>query len=106
MMGVQFSEKFLDFLSREKGMEDVKLSVVKSNPGQSKHLETAKVNPVLGFELDLVNLRSEEYAEGSRIPTEVVSSAISRCLRDYFTRCFWVRHLGLPYKMLYDETSL
>lgn len=73
MMGVAFSQKLIDFMVDQKGMDNVKLSVVKSNPDQSKHLETAKVNPVLGFELDLVNLRSEEYAEDSRIPTEVVS---------------------------------
>ncbi|EIN13478.1 poly A polymerase C-terminal region-like protein [Punctularia strigosozonata HHB-11173 SS5] len=70
-MGVPFAEKLLTFLAEEKGMDDIKLSIVKSNPGQSKHLETAKVNPILGFELDLVNLRSEEYAIDSRIPTEV-----------------------------------
>ena len=38
-----------------------------SNPEQSKHLETARMK-VAGLELDLVNLRSEEYAESSRIP--------------------------------------
>ncbi len=40
-----------------------------SNPDQSKHLETARMT-VAGLELDLVNLRSEKYADQtSRIPT-------------------------------------
>ena len=40
-----------------------------SNPDQSKHLETARMT-VAGLELDLVNLRSEKYADRtSRIPT-------------------------------------
>lgn len=51
------------------------------NPEQSKHLETAMVN-VLGLDIDLVNLRSEVYAEGSRIPTEVVSQACKRSSSD------------------------
>jgi hypothetical protein len=68
-------------------------AVIQSNPDQSKHLETARIKvPVLpgrtgngggngggggiaaasaapALWIDLVNLRSETYAEGSRIPT-------------------------------------
>ena len=47
------------------------MAVVKGNPGQSKHLETAKTT-VLGVDLDFVNLRDEAYAQDSRIPTQVV----------------------------------
>lgn len=51
---------------------------MEKNPDRSKHLETAKA-AVLGVELDFVNLRSEEYADDSRIPTQVVSQRSSIC---------------------------
>jgi tRNA nucleotidyltransferase (CCA-adding enzyme) len=44
---------------------------IAANPDQSKHLETAKAR-VAAFEVDFVQLRSEEYAQDSRIP-EIVS---------------------------------
>lgn len=44
------------------------VAVIASNPEQSKHLETARMR-VNGIWLDLVNLRSEEYASESRIPS-------------------------------------
>ncbi|KAJ7767057.1 hypothetical protein B0H14DRAFT_3116740 [Mycena olivaceomarginata] len=37
---------------------------------QSKHLQTARI-PIFGLELDLVNLRSEEYTDNSRIPMAI-----------------------------------
>ncbi|XP_044327984.1 tRNA nucleotidyltransferase cca2 isoform X1 [Triticum aestivum] len=42
-----------------------------SKPGQSKHLETAKIilSDISDITIDFVNLRSEKYAENSRIPT-------------------------------------
>lgn len=43
-----------------------KIAVIKSNPEQSKHLQTARMK-VGDLELDLVNLRSETYTN-SRIP--------------------------------------
>lgn len=47
----------------------LQVAVIMSNPDQSKHLETARMI-VAGLELDLVNLRSEKYADQtSRIPT-------------------------------------
>ena len=42
------------------------VAVIKSNPEQSKHLQTARMK-VGDLELDLVNLRSETYTS-SRIP--------------------------------------
>lgn len=46
-----------------------KVAKIASNPEQSKHLETARMK-VDDVELDLVNLRSETYADQtSRIPT-------------------------------------
>ena len=61
---------FLNTFLREKGYHTSRIGVIASNPDQSKHLETATVL-VLGQEVDFVNLRSETYAENSRIPTMV-----------------------------------
>ena len=41
--------------------------VIKSNNEKSKHLETAVIKVMDEF-IDLVNLRSEEYGEDSRVP--------------------------------------
>jgi len=49
---------------KEKGK---KYGVIKSNSEKSKHLETAVIR-VFGESIDLVNLRSEEYGEDSRVP--------------------------------------
>ncbi|KAG2160099.1 uncharacterized protein EDB93DRAFT_1261421 [Suillus bovinus] len=70
MMGITFAEGFVAFLFEQKNLHVHKISKIESNPDQSKHLETARTT-LLGIDLDFVNLRSEEYAEDSRIPTEV-----------------------------------
>lgn len=70
MTGHAFAVEFTEFASKLKHLPVKSVAVVKGNPGQSKHLETAKTT-VLGFDLDFVNLRDEAYAEDSRIPTEV-----------------------------------
>lgn len=72
-MGLTFAEHFVQFVAREKGITEAKVTKIERNPDQSKHLETARAK-VLGIELDLVNLRSEEYSEGSRIPSDIVST--------------------------------
>ena len=71
MMGVTFADSFVEFCSSVKDLPVSSIAKIESNPDQSKHLETARTK-VLGVELDFVNLRSEEYAENSRIPTQVV----------------------------------
>lgn len=71
MMGVPFAERFVAFLSERKHVSVQKVTKIESNPDQSKHLETARTT-LFGIDLDFVNLRSEEYSEHSRIPTEVV----------------------------------
>lgn len=73
MMGLAFAEHFVDFVANQKHLPVKSITKVESNPDQSKHLETAKTK-VLDVELDFVNLRSEEYAGDSRIPTEVVNT--------------------------------
>lgn len=70
-MGVVFAEHFVDFVSAQKHLPVKAVAKIESNPDQSKHLETARTT-VLDTELDFVNLRSEEYADDSRIPTGVV----------------------------------
>jgi tRNA nucleotidyltransferase (CCA-adding enzyme) len=72
MTGHAFALKFTEFSSKLKHLPVKSVAVVKENPGQSKHLETAKTT-VLGLDLDFVNLRDEAYADDSRIPTNVVS---------------------------------
>ena len=79
-MGVAFAEHLVDFCSSVKKMEVDKIAKIESNPDRSKHLETARTS-ILGLELDFVNLRSEQYVEDSRIPTQVVS--ITECLPMY-----------------------
>lgn len=70
-MGVSFAERFVAFLSERKHVPVHKVTKIESNPDQSKHLETARTT-LFGIDLDFVNLRSEEYSDHSRIPTEVV----------------------------------
>ncbi|KAF8559413.1 poly A polymerase C-terminal region-like protein [Imleria badia] len=70
MMGVPFAERFVAFLSEKKHVSVHKVTKIESNPDQSKHLETARTT-LFGIDLDFVNLRSEEYSDHSRIPTEI-----------------------------------
>jgi tRNA nucleotidyltransferase (CCA-adding enzyme) len=73
MMGLAFATDFVTFVEA-RGIQATVPAVLKLNPEQSKHLETTKIK-VFDMEIDVVNLRSEEYAEVSRIPTGVVSLA-------------------------------
>ena len=71
MTGISFANRLAVFLKSNKN-EIVKDPItVEANPDQSKHLETAKMK-LWDIELDLVNLRAEEYAEDSRIPNQIV----------------------------------
>lgn len=72
MTGHAFALEFTEFARKLKNLPVKSVAVVKGNPGQSKHLETAKTT-VLGLDLDFVNLRDEAYADDSRIPTNMVS---------------------------------
>ena len=63
--GAVFAE-YVSKLRVELGMEQRTVAVIKSNPDQSKHLETATTT-IFGESIDLVNLRSEEYTD-TRIP--------------------------------------
>ncbi|KAJ3575901.1 hypothetical protein NP233_g783 [Leucocoprinus birnbaumii] len=68
-MGLAFAEGLASY-AHEKGIETGTISKIAQNPEQSKHLETATFK-VFELDIDLVNLRSEEYASDSRIPTGI-----------------------------------
>ncbi|KAJ7630487.1 hypothetical protein FB45DRAFT_915676 [Roridomyces roridus] len=69
MMGDDFAGHLAAF-AKQKNVKTGAIAIFNPNPEQSKHLQTARI-PIFGLELDLVNLRSEEYANNSRIPTAV-----------------------------------
>ena len=80
MTGHQFATHLEVYLNDKRSTDNdlhiasSKIAKIQANPDQSKHLETAKMH-VLDFEIDFVQLRSEEYGHGantSRIPTNVV----------------------------------
>lgn len=70
IMGVAFAEFLVTFAS-QRHIQATDVAKVKLNPDNSKHLETAKTT-IMGVDLDFANLRSEKYAEASRIPSSVV----------------------------------
>ncbi|KAF2861844.1 poly A polymerase C-terminal region-like protein [Piedraia hortae CBS 480.64] len=53
---------------------------IDANPEKSKHLETVTTK-LLGFDLDLVNLRKETYSEDSRNPQMEVGTPLEDALR-------------------------
>jgi hypothetical protein len=69
-MGLAFAEHLTQY-AKSKDIQLGHITKIEQNPDQSKHLETATLK-VFGQDIDLVNLRSEEYVEDSRIPKEVV----------------------------------
>ena len=58
--------------------------VIKANNELSKHLETATIK-VEGQWIDLVNLRSEEYSQDSRVPTMEIGTPSQDAYRRDFT---------------------
>ncbi|KAK2593479.1 CCA tRNA nucleotidyltransferase, mitochondrial [Conoideocrella luteorostrata] len=75
MTGVDFAQRMCAYCSTEEAIrkysiksDDIgNLHNVARNPDKSKHLETAMLR-IFGLDLDLVNLRKEQYAETSRNP--------------------------------------
>lgn len=66
------------------GEKERSVGLMRANPAQSKHLETATTE-VLGAAVDFAHLRSEDYAAHSRIPTNVQfgSPAADASRRDF-----------------------
>ncbi|KAI3436203.1 hypothetical protein D9Q98_002257 [Chlorella vulgaris] len=83
MLGREFADRINDYLKAH-GEETRHVAVILSNPEQSKHLETARMK-VHGLWIDLVNLRSEEYADHSRIPTMMFGTPEQDAQRRDFT---------------------
>jgi len=83
LLGKEFAEKVNEYLSSE-GKEIHTVGVIQCNPDQSKHLETARMK-VCDVWLDLVNLRSETYADGSRIPEMTFGTPEQDAYRRDFT---------------------
>ncbi|EZG82421.1 putative tRNA nucleotidyltransferase [Gregarina niphandrodes] len=72
--GEKFAHQFESWLRgrEEVGAGLIRTIVVKANPEKSKHLETAMMSiSSLNMEVDFVNLRSESYANDSRIPNTI-----------------------------------
>ncbi|KAF2297388.1 hypothetical protein GH714_022642 [Hevea brasiliensis] len=67
MLGSEFVDKVREYLLST-GEEAQGLGIIPRNPDQSKHLETARMR-LFDLWIDFVNLRSEDYSDGSRIPT-------------------------------------
>lgn len=77
MPGAEFAAAVRTFVdAHTPGAKETKIAVIKQNPEQSKHLETATMT-VLGLPIDFVNLRAEEYSKTSRIPTIVCVAIIT-----------------------------
>ncbi|OBZ79815.1 CCA tRNA nucleotidyltransferase, mitochondrial [Grifola frondosa] len=103
MMGVTFAEHFVNYCSTVKHLSVKGIAKIESNPDQSKHLETARTT-ILGIELDFVNLRSEEYAGHSRIPTQV---AFGTPLQDALRRDITINALfyNVHSRLIEDHTG-
>ncbi len=76
MMGDDFAGHLSAF-AKSKDVKTGPIAIFNPNPEQSKHLQAAII-PIFGLELALVNLRSEEYANSSRIPTAIVGLSFGR----------------------------
>lgn len=74
MTGYDFATQFAAWVDKQKpdSSKSTHVACIAANPEQSKHLETATAN-LFDRDIDFVQLRSEEYGQGSRIPTGVVS---------------------------------
>lgn len=72
MSGVDFARGFCNWTLRSSGLK-IDMGVIQSNPDKSKHLETAAFN--LGkYSFDIVNLRTENYSDSSRIPDVAIGT--------------------------------
>lgn len=93
LTGAQYAKMVRDMVIEEDGGERTnidgtknvsRVGIIKANPDQSKHLETATMF-IYGQELDFVNLRSETYTDNSRIPEMTFGTALNDATRRDFT---------------------
>lgn len=82
--GLEFAEALNEYIgthAQELGIEPRNVHKIEKNPLKSKHLETATTR-LFGLDVDFVNLRSEEYAQESRIPQKMeFGTALEDALR-------------------------
>ena len=79
MMGSEFAATLNRWLAK-RGRKMYNVGIISRNPDKSKHLETATMK-VGSFWIDFVNLRTESYTEGSRIPSMGIGSPEEDALR-------------------------
>ena len=65
--GTELADLITEF-QRSRRMHTSAVGIIHRNPEQSKHLETVTIR-LFGLDIDINQLRSETYADGSRIPT-------------------------------------
>lgn len=88
LTGLDFAEGITEYIQTHadllatKGLalEPRSIHKIERNPEKSKHLETATTK-LYDLYIDVVNLRSEEYAADSRIPTMIFGTAEQDALR-------------------------
>ncbi|XP_059281110.1 tRNA nucleotidyltransferase cca2-like [Lycium ferocissimum] len=98
MTGQQFCEKVEQYKKKNEELcyDPNKVTVIKSKPDQSKHLETTKMRMHLKSGryvlIDFVNLRSEDYSNNnSRIPTRL--QQLGTALEDAYRRDLTINSL-------------
>ena len=85
MTGSDYVDKLRVELRLHHGSKMIKtMGKIAMNPDQSKHLETV-TGSICGFDCDFVNLRSETYADHSRIPEMALGTPKEDALRRDFT---------------------
>jgi tRNA nucleotidyltransferase/poly(A) polymerase len=93
--GDAFARAMQEFTTKTRQGRMSSIAVIKVNPDQSKHLETARF-VVNGIEVDANRFREEIYPPDSRIPTIRPSTAMEDALRRDFTvnALFYNLHSG------------
>jgi len=81
--GEEFAAGVNEYLQAN-GYETRTVGIIQANPDQSKHLQTATIR-ILGLDIDCVNLRSEKYADDSRIPEICCGTPYEDATRRDFT---------------------
>ena len=84
MDGEQFAEKVVEIVKTSGNLEMSSIGTIRRNPEKSKHLNTATF-VLEGISIDANNLRSEEYANSSRIPTARLGTPLEDAQRRDFT---------------------
>ncbi len=79
-MGTEFVQIIQQIYKEKNNGQTRGFGVIKANPDKSKHLETATINMEDQW-IDFVNLRKEEYATDSRVPTIIFGTPLEDAQR-------------------------